>query len=78
MSTASTPAGERPSDAHGCLSRHLRTAALLERMDPAFARAAENLVGHPRRVGVLSPLARALVVAVESVIPGLGVLPRSL
>jgi alkylhydroperoxidase/carboxymuconolactone decarboxylase family protein YurZ len=70
MSTVSTRAERRPSDASGHLSRHLRTAGLLERMDPAFARAAEALVGHPHRAGVLSSPVRALVVlAVESVIP---------
>ncbi|QSE88210.1 carboxymuconolactone decarboxylase family protein [Rhodococcus pseudokoreensis] len=68
MSTVSTRAAQRPSD--GYLSRHLRTAALLERMDPAFARAAEELVGHPHRTGLLSNSVRALIVlAVESVIP---------
>lgn len=70
MSTVSTAAGRRSNDAAGYLSRHLRTAALLEQMDPAFARAVEELVGHPHRAGVLSRSVRALVVvAVESVIP---------
>lgn len=52
------------------LSHHLRTAGVIERMDPAFAQAAEALVAHPYRHGVLAPSVRALVVlAVESVIP---------
>ena len=58
MSTVSTRAAQRPSD--GYLSRHLRTAALLERMDPAFARAAEEPVGHPRRAGLLLVSVRAV------------------
>lgn len=70
MSTVSDRAEQCPSDAVGQLSRHLRTAGLLERLDPAFARAADELVGHPHRAGALSSKVRALVVlAVESVIP---------
>lgn len=70
MSTVSDRAEQCPSDAVGQLSRYLRTAGLLERLDPAFARAADELVGHPHRAGVLSSTVRALVVlAVESVIP---------
>jgi alkylhydroperoxidase/carboxymuconolactone decarboxylase family protein YurZ len=69
MNIVTRAAGERP-DATGHLSRHLRTAAVLERLDPAFAQAAEALVGHPYRAGVLSDSVRSLVVlAVESVIP---------
>ncbi|TQC49223.1 hypothetical protein EEB14_11110 [Rhodococcus sp. WS4] len=58
MSTVSTPAAQRPSD--GYLSRHLQTAAPLEWMDPAFARAAEEPVGHPHRAGLLSSSVRAV------------------
>ncbi|MFJ8600158.1 hypothetical protein ACIREM_15800 [Streptomyces shenzhenensis] len=54
----------------GHLSRHVRTAEVLETLDPAFAAVTEALVGHPYRSGVLAPAVRALVVlAVESVIP---------
>lgn len=54
----------------GHLSRHVRTAEVLETLDPGFAAVTEALVGHPYRSGVLAPAVRALVVlAVESVIP---------
>jgi hypothetical protein len=58
MSTVSTRAAQRTSD--GYLSRYLRIAAPLERMDAAFARAAEVPVGHPRRGGFLSVSVRAV------------------
>ncbi|MGW5145745.1 hypothetical protein [Rhodococcus koreensis] len=58
MSTVSTRAAQRPSD--GDLSRHLRTAAPLERMGPAFAQAAEEPVGHPHRAGLFSASVRAV------------------
>jgi alkylhydroperoxidase/carboxymuconolactone decarboxylase family protein YurZ len=52
------------------LARHLRTADLLRRLDPAFAEAVERVVAHPHLGGGLTPSVRALVVlAVESVIP---------
>ncbi|RMB83798.1 carboxymuconolactone decarboxylase family protein [Streptomyces shenzhenensis] len=54
----------------GHLARHVRTAEVLETLDPGFAAVTEALVGHPYRSGVLAPAVRALVVlAVESVIP---------
>jgi hypothetical protein len=66
MSTVSTRAAQRTSD--GYFSRYLRTAAPLERMDPAFARAAEEPVGHPRRAGLLLVSVRAVdVPAVDQV-----------
>ncbi|MFE5708759.1 hypothetical protein [Rhodococcus koreensis] len=58
MSTVSTRAAQRPND--GYLPRYLRTAAPLEWMDPAFARAAEEPVGHPHRAGLLSASVRAV------------------
>lgn len=63
MSTVSTRAAQRTSD--GYPSRYLRTAAPLERMDAAFARAAEVPVGHPRRAGLLSVSARAVDVPAD-------------
>lgn len=70
----STTADMSPSGRHvpagAALSRHTRTAEILERLDPAFAEATDALVGHPYRHGVLIPTVRALVVlAVESVVP---------
>ncbi|MFJ9390860.1 hypothetical protein ACIRON_18685 [Nocardioides sp. NPDC101246] len=65
MSTVSARAEQRPGDVAGHLPRHLRTAGLWERTDPACARAAEELMGHPRRVGVLPSSVRAPGVGLE-------------
>lgn len=74
MTTETRSQEERPSDASGRapahLPGHLATAAVLHRLDPAFAEVTEALVAHPHEHGVLTPPVRALVVlAVESVIP---------
>lgn len=52
------------------LKRHVRTAAVLAELDPEFARAAGELIGHPYRQGFLEPAVRALVLlACETVVP---------
>ncbi len=66
----SPPAPSAAGSTTSHLQRHVRTAAILEQLDPRFARAAEDLVGHPYRNGVLPPAVRALVVlACEAVLP---------
>ncbi|MFC9552112.1 hypothetical protein ACFTWF_14770 [Rhodococcus sp. NPDC056960] len=67
MSTVSTRAAQRPRD--GYFSRKLRTAAPLERMDPAFARAAEEPAGHPRRAGLFPTSVRAVPVPADTDTP---------
>ncbi|ONH31653.1 carboxymuconolactone decarboxylase family protein [Pseudofrankia asymbiotica] len=65
-----TPPGAVAASGADHLARHLRAAELIRTVDPEFAAAAESLVAHPHRHGVLAPSVRALVVlAAESVIP---------